>query len=214
MEPKIMALLGVIIVAGFGVGLVSLTTFATPLLLAQAHETEASNTFSMMGHIEFVAHDADGNIKQYLQTDNVIVNIGENCLAEALFNVTTTDGTHACTGTGFHVGGQGPADGGFTFLGIGTGSVAAAEDDTSLGTEVLPRIDELSALVTDSTGASGTSAQVVLSEVFSPGAITVAEAGLFDASTAGNMLARQQFTGIPLGGGDQLTVQWTITLGG
>jgi len=210
-----MALLGVIIVAGFGVGLVS-TTFATPLLLAQAQETETSNALGIMGHIEFVARDADGNIKQYIQTDNTIVNIGENCLAESLFDVATTDGTHACTGTGSHASGNGVADGGFTFLAIGlnTGATAEADNNVGMDSQQGARIQEASAGITDSTGTGSTSAQVVLSEIFSPGAFTIAEAGLFDASTGGNMLARQVFTGIPLGASDQLTVQWTITLGG
>lgn len=214
MEPKTIALLGVLIVAGFGVGMVSSTVFATPLLLAQSEKTENSNTFGIMGHVELVAHDADGNIKQYLQTDNIIVNNGEDCLAEAMFNVTSS----SCSGTGFHVGGQGPGDGGFTWLGIGTNATPAAEDDTALGAETGSRLDENDTggapSVTSSTGTgAGSVATVVLSEVFTPGAVTIAEAGLFDASTGGNMLARQQFTGIPLGASDQLTVQWTVTLG-
>ncbi len=211
-----MALLGVIIVAGFGVGLVSSTTFTAPLLLAQAQETETSNALGIMGHIEFVARDADGNIKQYVQTDNTIVNIGENCLAESLFDVATTDGTHACTGTGPTTGSNGHNADGFTFLAIGTNGGATAENDdnVAMDTQSGARIQETAAGVTDSTGTGSTSAQVVLSEVFTPGAVTIAEAGLFDASVSGNMLARQVFTGIPLGASDQLTVQWTITLGG
>ncbi len=216
MKLNTIALLGVMIVAGIGVGLASSTIFATPLLLAQAQETGTSDHFGIMGHIEFTATDSDGNIKQYIQTDNTIINIGENCMGELLFDVDMTGGGDACTGTGITTGTHGSSGAGFTFLAIGlnTGATAEAENNVGMDTQSGSRIQETSQVPTPSTGASGTSGQVVLSEVFTPGAVTIAEAGLFDASTAGNMLARQVFTGIPLGASDQLTVQWTITIGG
>ncbi|MFB5597751.1 MAG: hypothetical protein ACE5RJ_01865 [Nitrosopumilaceae archaeon] len=215
MKQKI-ALLGVIIAAGLGVGLTSSTIFSTPLLLAQAQDAETSNNFGMMGHIELTATDPDGNIKHYIQTDNTIVNIGENCLGELLFDVDMTGAGDACDGsTGITFGGHGSSTNGFTFLAIGnnTGSTAELETNTDLDTQVGSRVEEIGPSVTPSTGTSS-SAEVILSEVFTPGANTISEAGLFDASTGGNMLARQVFTGIPLGASDQLTVQWTITLGG
>jgi len=215
MKLNTIALLGVMIVAGIGVGLASSTIFVTPLLLAQAQETDTSDHFGIMGHIEFIATDSDGNIKQYIQTDNTVVNIGENCMGELLFDVDMTGVTaDECTGTGTTTGSHGSNANGFTFLGIGTGATGEAENNVALATETGSRIQETSQVPTGSTGASGTSGQVVLSEVFTPGALTITEAGLFDASTAGNMLARQLFTGIPLGASDQLTVQWTITIGG
>lgn len=216
MEQKTIALFGVIIAAGLGVGLTSSTIFSTPLLLAQAQDAETSNHLGMMGHIELTATDPDGNIKHYIQTDNTIVNIGENCLGELLFDVDMTGAGDACAGTGITTGSHGSSGNGFTFLAIGnnTGSTAEGESNTALDTEVGSRAEETAPSVTPSTGASGTSAEVILSEVFTPGANTISEAGLFDASASGNMLARQVFTGIPLGASDQLTVQWTITLGG
>ncbi len=214
MKLNTIALLGVIITAGFGVGLASSTIFVTPLLLAQAQETDTSDHFGIMGHIEFIATDSDGNIKQYIQTDNTVVNIGENCMGELLFDVDMTGVTaDECTGTGITTGTHGSSGAGFTWLGIGTGATAEAENNVALATETGSRIQETAQAPTGSTGASGTSGQVILSEVFTPGAVTITEAGLFDASTAGNMLARQLFTGIPLGVSDQLTVQWTITIG-
>ena len=217
MKLNTIALLGVMIVAGFGVGLASSTIFATPLLLAQTQETNTSDHFGIMGHIEFTATDSDGNIKQYVQTDNTVVNIGENCMGELLFNVDMTGAGDQCTGTGITTGSHGSSGAGFTWLAIGTnltGPTAEGEGNTALDTEVGSRIQETAQAPTPSTGAGpGTSGQVVLSEVFTPGALTIAEAGLFDASATGNMLARQVFTGIPLGASDQLTVQWTITIG-
>jgi hypothetical protein len=41
---------------------------------------------------------------------------------------------------------------------------------------------------------------------------TLVEAGLFNASVAGTMLARTTFTAIPKGAGDTLTITWVLTI--
>ena len=208
---------GIIFAAAMALGMVSVSGFSQPLFVAST-DMKAANHMDMMGHITFTATDKDGNILSYIQTDNVIVNVGENCVAESIFDVTTGD-TDLCDGTGAHDSGNGVADGGFKFIAIGNGSDglnSEDEDDTALNEERF-RITANTTAVTNSTGTGGDSMAVVtLTGIFNANAsTTINESGIFDKAMAAdeNMLSRQTFTGIPLTDGDKLTVEWQITIG-
>jgi len=105
----------------------------------------------------------------------------------------------------------------FLSIGIGTGTGAAAAGDTALGTEVKA----------DGTGASGvhaiasaTATRVTTSvtndtaqdvgTINFTATIAVTEAGLFNATTNGTMLARQVFTAINVVTGDSLQITWKV----
>ena len=208
------AMYGIIFAATMALGMVSVSGFSHPLFVAST-DMKAANQMDMIGHITLTATDQAGNILSYIQTDNIIVNVGENCVAESIFNVTTT-GTYLCSGIGTQTGGNGVADGGFTYIAIGNGTTAAGSNNTSLdptATE-LDRIKDNSTSVISSTGNVGTSAVVTVDTVFTATvASTISESGIFDSAVAGNMLARQTFTGIPLTIGDKLTVEWEVKIG-
>ena len=218
-----LAIFGILFAAGMALGTISVSGFSQPLFVAST-DTKAVNHMDMMGHITITATDQDGTILSYIQTDNVIVNVGENCVAESMFNVTTNiDGvTQPCAGTGTQTGpnSNGVADGGFTYIAIGTGSIGIGSEgqtNSTLNTE-LDRIKDNSTSVNSAVGTGGDSAAVVtVSEVFTAAGIsTVNESGIFDSKlTSGNnnMLARQVFTGIDLTAGDKLTVEWEIKIG-
>jgi len=219
------AMFGILFAAAMALGMVSVSGFSQPLFVAST-DMKAENHMGMMGHITFTATDQDGNILSYIQTDNVIVNVGENCVAESMFNVTTNIGgvTQPCAGTGTqtvpNAANNGVADGGFTYIAIGTGSIGIGSEgqtNSTLRTE-LDRIKDNSTSVNAAEGTGANSAAVVtISEVFTAtGTDTVNESGLFDSKlTSGNnnMLARQVFTGIDLTEGDKLTVEWEIKIG-
>ena len=213
---------GILFAAAMALGMISVSGFSQPLFVAST-DTKVVNHMNMMGHITFTATDKDGNILSYIQTDNIIVNAGENCVAESMFNVTTSGAGDLCDGTGTQstVTGtkQGVADGGFTMIAIGTGSTglgSEAADDTALVTEN-SRIKANSTSVVSSTGTgAGSKAVVTLTGVFvAVGTPTINESGIFDKALAAdeNMLSRQTFTDIPLTAGDKLTVEWEITIG-
>jgi len=207
-----LAMFGILFAAAMALGMVSISGFSQPLFVAST-DMKVVNHMGMMGHITFTATDQDGNILSYIQTDNIIVNVGENCTAESLFNVTTSN----CTGMGTHTGGNGIADGGFTYIAIGTGGGTAGEGNTTLNTEI-DRIKDNSTSVVSSTGTGALSKAVVtVSAVFNATvAATVNESGIFDSkfgSANDNMLARQVFGDIPLTANDKLTVEWEITIG-
>jgi len=212
-----LAMFGILFTAAMALGMISISGFSQSLFVAST-DMKAVNHMGMMGHITFTATDQDGNILSYIQTDNVIVNVGENCVAESIFDVTT-GGPDLCNGAGTHASGNGVAEGGFRFIAIGNGSAAVgteAEDDTALNMERF-RITANTTAVTNSTGTSAASKAVVtLTGIFNANATTtINESGIFDKAMAAdeNMLARQTFTGIPLTVGDKLTVEWEITIG-
>jgi len=226
-----LALVGVLFAAAMVVGMATTSAFSTPLVIASSAIVD--NQFGMLGHITLTQTDADGNLKSYIQTDNVIVNVGENCVAETLFNVTTT-GTDACDGASTPLYGAlkpGINNEGFSFIAVGNSSalatpLAAVETDQVLtdenATSTMIRQDG-SPTVTTLSENLGSSAVVTLSAEFtSDGGISdVDESGIFDEPTItsgsgggpGNMLARQTFTNIQLSAGDKLTVEWEITIG-
>jgi len=164
-----------------------------------------------------IAYDADGNIKSYLQSDNTIVDTGENCVAEVLFDVASVNATTACTGTGSSTGTHGPNANGFNFLAIGTNAAAVIVDQTQLVAEVESRLDAGATgtvTLTDSEGQGVTKATVTIVDTFTMGAgATIEEYGLFDASTGGNMFARQTPGPTILSTSDTLQVTWTIDVG-
>jgi len=211
-----LAMFGILFAVAMTLGMVSVSEFSQPLFVAST-DMKAENHMGMMGHITLSATDQDGNILSYIQTDNIIVNVGENCVAESIFDVTT-GGTDLCDGTGAHASGNGVADGGFKFIAIGNGSAGlntAAANDTALNIERF-RITANTTAVTNSTGTGVTSAVVTLTGIFTANATTsIDESGIFDKAMAAdeNMLARQTFTAIPLTVGDKLTVEWEIRIG-
>lgn len=92
------------------------------------------------------------------------------------------------------------------YIGWGTGTNAAAKGDTALQTPSA----ESRVATTDSQPSANVMQWVA--EITSAGSQTIAEMGLFDASTSGNLIIRSVFTGIALTAGEKIefTVQLTL----
>ena len=162
-------------------------------------ETTGFNDGSILkGHFTLTHADADGNVIAVIQTDNLVNNEGMECTADLLF------GTTECVSEAFQ-----------QFLGVGTGAVAPADADTTLGTEsgTCSRVQDSSPAV--NTATTGQRA-ITVSSLFSGATCegqAFAETGLFDSSSTGNMLARSLISpAITLGSGDTLTIDYTVTL--
>lgn len=101
------------------------------------------------------------------------------------------------------------------FQAIGTGATGAARTavvgDTALSTEVETRVNT-NAFTTVTTTLTNDTAQLVQTTTATT-ARSVDEAGLFDASSTGNMFISATFNVISLATGDsiQLTWKWQIT---
>ena len=74
----------------------------------------------IMGHVTLTVYGPDGNVKQYIQNDNLVVNRGENCIGELIFG-----GTFGCTNAGAI----------FNDLAIGTSDAPPDGDDTTLAVQ-------------------------------------------------------------------------------
>jgi hypothetical protein len=91
------------------------------------------------------------------------------------------------------------------YVAWGTGAGTTAATDTTLFTEVLPRVSGTTSQVTTST--TNDTYQVVGTQTAGSSA-TITNAGLFDAATSGNLFVKGDFTGVPLNSGD--SIQFTF----
>ena len=176
-----------------------LILIAVSPIATDTFETTGYNDSSVLkGFFTITQSDADGNIIRTIQTDNLVVNEGMECVADLTF------GTTSCVGEAF-----------FQFLALGTGTVAPVDGNTALGTE-----SGTCARVQDATPAIDVSVSgqraITVSSLFSGSnceAQAFGETGLFDASSTGNMLARSLITPtITLSVGDTLSIDYTITI--
>jgi len=227
-----LALIGVLVVgiAGFiSLDAISATSFVTMKAASDIHETS-----QMIGHVTYELRGADGNIKHYVQSDNVIVDLGTDCAAQAIFDITGGDPTgvnsifDVCTPGG---------NGGFAFIAIGNATGAVAEEDDTLldtsdggagsfgtgGGDEMTRSGYIDATI---TAAVGTGLDTTVSIASLPFTFTdlgtsntvVTQSGLFDSAgfAAGNMFSIRDIppvgTGLTVTNADTLSVTWTITL--
>ena len=209
------ALVAALAVTAGGLGLSLTGVFDDDSVIAQSNTA----TGLMMGHLTIEAHDEGGDLIAYRQTDNEVVDDGEQCILKMLFATTdSTDGRGGYTGTSACTG---ALTGAWDVISIGTGTTAAADTQVLLVNETstsngLERGTATTKTWTNGTGATTT--KLVLSKTFtsdSPRAHTIAESGLFNSTTvdANGMLARQVFTGVALSDGDSITITWTFTVG-
>ena len=91
-----------------------------------------------------------------------------------------------------------------THMAVGTGTPGA----TTLGTEL-----DRNALTSKTRGTGGASSVITMVGDWAAGdgTGTLTEAGVFDASSAGNMWLSASFTAIVKAAGDTLTITWTLT---
>ena len=222
---KTAIVLGVALMVVAGLFTATVTGFVS-VQPTQTAKLVGANGAYLTGHVTTILTDSEGNVKQYRQSDNVITNNGENCVAKLLFQ---DDGSGAGlgSGTGTTASGASSCAGSlnspWTAIAIGTSTTKANGTNYLLGSELsgsgLDRARATTITYTNSSGTAGTSAAtVVLSKTFTNtgSSVQVAESGLFNTTTANtnSMFARQNFTAIGLGNQDSLTVQWTINIGG
>lgn len=95
-----------------------------------------------------------------------------------------------------------------TYVAWGTGAGTAGETDTTLFTEASEdRVDGTNTIVT--TTVTNDTYQVV-GTITADGTKTITNAGLFDASTSGDMYVKGDFTGIALNADD--SIQFTFKI--
>jgi len=166
-----------------------------------------------LGHLQLILTDADGNIKHYVQTNNLITNEGANTMIDLIFPIT---------GAGLN---NNVTDSKFSVIGIGdTSQSIALETDVSLFSPISGCANVTAGSVFGDTPAdlgAGTpqGAEVALLSAFFSGsncAGTITEAVLQnDIAGRGEVLSHKVFPGSPieLGPNDSLNVSWFIEIG-
>jgi|TARA_B110000238_G_scaffold110046_1_gene119723 hypothetical protein len=147
-----------------------------------------NENLKLSGQLNIVLKDKAGNIKENIDTKNLVVNTGLAYIVSRMVGTTKAVMTH---------------------MAVGSGTTAAAATQTDLVTLLGSR----EAL--DSTTISGTNDEkVVFVSSFEAGDGTgaVTEAGLFNAATGGDMLCRTVFSVVNKAADDTMAITWTITL--
>lgn len=163
----------------------------------------------VLGHIVAIVKDPSGNIKEFRQTDNMVVSNGLNSTINALF------------GSGLQTITSGTSPSIFKNVGVGTSGTTVVYTDTALGAQ---RGNKHTGTVTAITASGGTGMGAQIVANWGAGALanasstttTINEAGLFDsaanATSSSNMYAHQVISpGISMGTSDTLQVTWKIT---
>jgi hypothetical protein len=117
------------------------------------------------------------------ETHNLVVTAGKNWVADRMNDVNTK----------------------MSHMAIGTGSTAAVAGDTALGTQ-------LDRNTLSSTTVTGNKIAYACTWAAGDGTGAITEAGIFDASSGGDMLARTVFSVVNKGAADSMTITWTITV--
>ncbi len=209
---------------------------AIPLMTEAIPQTQAQT--GILGHVTYTLFNADGDIKSYVQADNVVVVVGKNCIASHIFNDAEDGaGENTCNGrtTDFNFIAIGNTTTATVTNGLieltrnnGAGCASTTVDGEMARVQVTPAI-------TNSTTTTG--AIVVLETLAdqtftftTSNATTVSQSGLFDdqvqvidnttgeCSTLGvpgvdgNLFSIQNIA-VTTTDGDSLSIKWTITIG-
>ena len=147
-----------------------------------------NDKLQMVGQVEMVLRDKDGNVKDTREIKNLVVNAGLAFVISRMAGTTKNVMSH---------------------MALGSSTTAAAAGQTDL----LSILGSREAL--DSTTISGTNNEkIIYVSSFEAGDATgaVTEAGIFNAVTGGDMLCRTVFPVVNKQADDTLAITWTLTL--
>jgi hypothetical protein len=140
-------------------------------------------TVKATGTLQIKLYGPDGKLKQEQNVKNLVVTAGKGYIAGRMVGTPTA----------------------MSHMAIGSGTVAPAVGDTTLGTE-------LARASLTSSAASGAVVTYIASFGAGVGTGAVTEAGLFNAGSAGTMLCRTTYAVVNKGADDSLSITWTVTV--
>jgi hypothetical protein len=136
------------------------------------------------GRLHIERFDKDGNLVEVRDVSNLVVDTGLTLIADAMSDRTSVLPTH---------------------MAVGSGSTAPDHADTTLEAE----LGRVALTNTVHTGGAVWTYTATFGAGVGTGAL--AEAGIFNASPAGDMLCRTTYPVINKGASDALTLVWTLT---
>jgi hypothetical protein len=139
---------------------------------------------SAKGVLSIVVRDENGDLKQQYDATNLVVDTGLAYIASRMKDTTKTAMSH---------------------MAIGSGATAPAAGNTTLGSQ-------LGRVALTSTTVTANSVAYVATFPAGTGTGAVTEAGIFNASSNGDLLCRTTFDVINKAAGDSMTITWTVTV--
>lgn len=146
-----------------------------------------NDNFGLRGRLNMY-HIRSGQLIGTTSIPNTIMNVGKSSVSSYLAGDVT-----AATE--------------FDFIGIGTSGLAAAATQTILGSEQVRVATTSSQSTTTTTDDTAT----FIGSFSMSGTQAIQEAGIFNATSAGSMLARTTFTIINVISGDAINATWDVT---
>ena len=144
----------------------------------------------LTGEVNIVVTDKNGKTIDTRTIPNLVVKTGRDFIVSRMIGTSKAVMSH---------------------MSIGTSNTAPVANNTTLGTEVAR-----SPLASSTVGTGGSENVVTYIASFGPNEpianAAIAESGIFNASTAGEMLCRTTFPVVNKGTDDTLTISWAITI--
>ena len=144
-----------------------------------------NDKLKLRGDVSIVLKNDDGSVKDSRTIKNLVVNDGLNFIVSRMKDTT---------------------QGAMSHMAVGSSTTAAAAGQTDL----VSALGSREAL--DSTTVSTNTVTYVSSFEAGEGTGAVTEAGIFNASSGGDMLCRTVFSVVNKQATDSMTITWTITL--
>jgi hypothetical protein len=181
--------------------------------IGQSFAYTASSEKTMYGHFTLIVKDEFGNIKDYIEVDNVITDEGDECIATLSF----AGATATCAGSVIDT----------VAIADCEGVACAAVSDTTTTFDDADNVDcgdNAKVGATTSTWSTGPN-KVRLSATFATGdtglgtPYTAREAGILNSAggtcvTADELFAIKTFADVTIAGADTLTVNYDVTFAG
>ena len=146
-----------------------------------------NDKFGLSGRLR-IDHVRNGEYLNQIDKTNTIMDVGKS----AVVSMIGSDISSAVA---------------FDFVSIGTSGIAAAATQTILGSE---QVRVLTTASQQTSGTTGDTARFIGSFGIS-GTLAIQEAGIFNAASAGSMLARTTFSALNVVSGDAINATWDVT---
>ena len=141
-------------------------------------------TIKVIGNLHIVNTGSDGIVKDERSVSNLVVAVGKQVIAARLVGNTLAVPS---------------------YMAVGSSNTAATTSQTDLGAE-------LGRVVLDSTTRTTNTIAYVATFPAGTGTGTLTEAGIFNASSSGNMLCRTNFNDVNKASGDTMVITWNVTI--
>jgi hypothetical protein len=143
-----------------------------------------TESINVKGNLEVILLDETGKQKDYRKINNLVVAVGKDTIASRMVGNTTAIMSH---------------------MAVGTSNTAATTSQTALGTEI-------GRVALDSTSRSTNTITYVATFPAGTGTGALTEAGIFNASSSGDLLCRTVFGVVTKAAGDTVVITWNVTV--